>query len=120
MKRHGITESEKRLAEIIWKNEPIHSGELVRLCEKELQWKKSTTYTILKKLCEKEIFQSQDAMVTSLIKKEEFHAEQSRQFIEDTFGGSLPKFIASFIGGKKLSYQEVEELKHLIHEYGEE
>lgn len=120
MKRYGISESEKRLAQIIWQHEPIHSGELVKLCEKELQWKKSTTYTILKKLCEKEIFQNQDAVVTSLLKKEEFHARQSRQFIEDTFGGSLPKFIASFIGGKKLSPKEAEELKRLIDGYRED
>ncbi|HBC26807.1 MAG TPA: BlaI/MecI/CopY family transcriptional regulator [Ruminococcaceae bacterium] len=119
MKKYEIPESEKRLAKIIWRHEPIHSGELVKLCEKEMQWKKSTTYTILKKLCDKGIFQNQNAVVTSLLKKEEFHAEQSREFIEDTFGGSLPKFIASFIGGKKLSRKEAEELKRLIDEYKE-
>lgn len=116
MKEYKLSQSEKKFAEIIWQHEPIGSGELVKLCEKEMEWKKSTTYTVLKNLCGKGIFQNQNAVVTSLIKKDEFYAKQSRRFVEDTFGGSLPKFLTAFIGGKKLSDRQAEELKKLIDE----
>jgi predicted transcriptional regulator len=115
-----LTEAEKKFAELVWQNEPIGSGELVRLCEKEMNWKKSTTYTILKKLCEKGIFKNENAVVSSLITKDEYYSRQSIHFVEDTFGGSLPRFLAAFIGGKKLSKQQAEELKRLIDEYREE
>jgi len=91
----------------------------VKLCEKEMNWKKSTTYTVLKKLCEKNIFKNENAVVESVIKKDEYYANQSRRFVEDTFGGSLPKFLTAFIGGKKLSRQQAEELKKLIDEHKE-
>ena len=116
MKEYRLSQSETRFAEMIWQHEPIGSGELVKLCEKEMDWKKSTTYTVLKNLCEKGIFQNQNAVVTSLLKKDEFYAKQSRRFVEDTFGGSLPKFLTAFIGGKKLSDRQAEELKQLIDE----
>ncbi|WP_265446698.1 BlaI/MecI/CopY family transcriptional regulator [Acetivibrio straminisolvens] len=119
MKEYKLAESEKKFAELIWQNEPIGSGELVKLCEKEMNWKKSTTYTVLKKLCEKGIFQNKDAMVTSLITKDEYYAKQSVLFVEDTFGGSLPKFLTAFISGKKISKQQAEELKRLIDEHKE-
>ena len=108
----GIVEAQ--FAELIWTNEPIASGELVKLCEKELNWKKSTTYTVLKKLCERGIFQNEDGKVTSLISKEEFYALQSEQFVEDTFEGSLPAFLAAFTSRKTLSKEEVEEIRRLI------
>lgn len=120
MKEYKLAQSEARFADLIWKNEPISSGELVKLCEKEMDWKKSTTYTVLKKLCEKGIFQNENAVVSALIKKDEFYAKQSRWFVEDTFGGSLPKFLTAFMGGKKLSDHQVEELKRLIDEHKEE
>jgi len=116
MSKDKLAQSEARFAELIWKNEPIASGELVKLCGRELSWKKSTTYTVLKKLCEKGIFQNEDAVVTSLIKKDEYCARQSRRFVEDVFGGSLPGFLTAFIGGKKLSGRQAEELKELIDE----
>ena len=94
--RLGAVES--RFADIIWENEPLSSGELVKLCEKELTWKKSTTYTVLKKLCEKGIFQNEKGTVTSLISKSELDSHQSERFVEDNFGGSLPAFIASIVG----------------------
>lgn len=119
MKIYKLTESEEKFAEIIWKNEPIGSGELVKICEKEMNWKKSTTYTVLKKLCEKEIFQNENAIVSSLITKDEYYSKQSIRFVEDTFEGSLPKFITAFIGGKKLSKKQAEELKMLIDEHRE-
>lgn len=108
----GIVEAQ--FAELIWTNEPIASGELVKLCEKELNWKKSTTYTVLKKLCEREIFQNNDGVVTSLLTRDEFNAVQSEQFVEDTFEGSLPAFLAAFTSRKTLSKEEVEEIRRLI------
>jgi len=119
MKEYKLAESEKRFAELIWQNEPIGSGELVKLCEKEMNWKKSTTYTVLKKLCEKGFFQNENAVVTSLITKDEYYAKQSIRFVEDTFGGSLPKFLTAFISGKKLNNHQAEELKRLIDEHKE-
>jgi predicted transcriptional regulator len=117
MKEYKLTESEERFAELIWQNEPIGSGELVKLCEKEMNWKKSTTYTVLKKLCEKGILQNENATVGSLITRDEYYSNQSIRFVEDTFGGSLPKFLAAFISGKKISKQQAEELKKMIDEY---
>ena len=119
MKKYKITESEKKFADIIWQNEPIGSGDLVRICEKELKWKKSTTYTVLKNLCEKDIFQNENAVVSSLITKDEYYVKQSIRFVENTFGGSLPKFLIAFIGAKKLSKHQAEELKKLIDEHKE-
>ncbi len=120
MKENKLSQSETRFAEIVWQHEPIGSGELVKLCGKEMGWKKSTTYTVIKNLCEKGIMQNQDAVVTSLIKKDEFYARQSRRFVEDAFGGSLPKFLAAFIGGEKLNDKQAAELKKLIDAHKED
>ena len=119
MNEYKMTRSEARFADLIWRHEPIASGELVKLCEKELDWKKSTTYTVLKKLCDRDIFQNENTVVSSLIKKEEFYAMQSRRFVEDIFGGSLPKFLTAFIGGNSLSDRQAEELKKLIDQHKE-
>ena len=108
----GIVEAQ--FAELIWTNEPIASGELVKLCEKELNWKKSTTYTVLKKLCERGIFQNNDGVVTSQLTRDEFNAVQSEQFVEDTFEGSLPAFLAAFTSRKPLSKEEAEAIRRLI------
>lgn len=110
--RLGVVES--RFAEIIWREEPLPSGELVKLCEKELNWKKPTTYTVLRKLCERGIFQNKDGVVSSLISRSEFYAMQSEKFVEETFEGSLPAFIAAFSKRKQLSEKDIEELKKLI------
>ena len=115
-----MAQSETKFAELVWEQEPISSGELVKLCEKRLDWKKSTTYTVLKNLCEKGILQNNNAIVSSLIKRDEFYARQSRHFVEDTFGGSLPKFLSAFIGSERLSKRQAEELKRLIDDYKEE
>jgi BlaI family penicillinase repressor len=119
MSKYKLTETEEKFAEIIWQNEPIGSGELVKLSEKEMNWKKSTTYTVLKKLCKKGLFKNENALVSSIISKEEYYSEQSIRFVEDTFGGSLPKFLTAFISGKKLSKSQAEELKRLIDEHKE-
>ncbi len=117
MKEYKLAESEEKFAELIWQNEPIGSGDLVKLSEKEMSWKKSTTYTVLKKLCEKGFFKNENSIVSSLITKDEYFSKQSIRFVEDTFGGSLPKFLTAFIGGKKLSKYQAEELKKLIDEH---
>lgn len=105
---------ETRFAEIVWENAPLSSGELVRLCQEELNWKKPTTYTVLRKLCEKGIFQNRDGAVTVLITREEFYSLQSCQFVEETFHGSLPAFLAAFVGKRKLTPGELQELQTLI------
>lgn len=109
-----LGEIESRFADIIWQNEPLSSRQLSELAEKELAWKKSTTYTILKRLCERGIFRNENGAVTSLISRDEFYAMQSEKFVEETFEGSLPAFLAAFGSRKKLSEREVEELKQLI------
>ena len=111
---------ERRFAEIIWANEPLSSGDLVKKCAEELEWKKSTTYTVLKKLCERGIFQNQDGSVTSLIGRQEYDAMQSEQFVEEAFGGSLPAFLAAFSKRKKLSQKELEEIRKMIDSYRED
>lgn len=116
MAEYKLGEIEMRFADIIWQNEPLSSGELVKLCEKELNWKKSTTYTILHRVCDRELFQNEGGIVTSLVTKEEFLAGQSEKFVEDTFHGSLPKFLAAFTKRKKLSEKEIEELQRIIDE----
>ena len=110
--RMGAIES--RFADMIWQNEPISSPELVKLAAKELDWKKSTTYTVLKRLCERGVFQNSDGTVTSLISKQDFYAVQSEKFVEETFSGSLPAFLAAFTTRKKLSDAEIHELQELI------
>lgn len=116
MAEYRLGEVEMRFASLIWSNEPISSGELAKLCEKELNWKKSTTYTILKRLCERGIFQNDRGTVTSLISFQKFQAKRSENFVEETFQGSLPGFVAAFCSQKKLSKEEVEELKKIIDE----
>ncbi len=111
---------ESRFADIIWQNEPLTSGELVKLCEKELGWKKSTTYTVLKKLCERGIFQNNSGAVTSLVSKQDFYAVQSEKFVDETFEGSLPAFFAAFTKRKKLSTEEISEIRRMIDSYGED
>ena len=113
--KHGAVES--RFADIIWENEPVGSGELVKICEAELQWKKPTTYTVLRKLCERGIFQNIKGTVTSLISRSEFFAMQSEKFVEETFEGSLPAFFAAFTARKKLSKEDIDELKRMIDSY---
>lgn len=114
-----LTEAEEKLASIIWSHAPISSPDLVALAARELNWKKSTTYTVLKKICDKGIFRNENANVTVLLTREELLSRQSRRYVEDAFGGSLPKFIASFFGGKKLSPEQAAELKRLIEEHEE-
>lgn len=116
MAEYKLGEIEMRFADLIWNNEPVASGELVRMAQKELNWKKSTTYTILRRLCDREIFQNKKGIVVSLISKQEFNALQSEKFVEDTFDGSLPQFLTAFTTRKKLSDREIDELQRIIDE----
>ena len=105
---------EARFADLIWQNEPVSSTELVKLAERELSWKKSTTYTVLKRLGHRGIFQNQNGTVSALLSREEFYAAQSEQFVEENFAGSLPAFLSAFTTRKKLSEDEIEQLQQLI------
>lgn len=116
MEDYKLGVMEAKFAELIWDSEPISSGELVKLCEKELTWKKSTTYTMLRRLCDRGIFQNRAGTVSSLMTRQEFAALQSEKFVEETFDGSLPKFLAAFTMRKKLSEEEIDELQRLINE----
>lgn len=116
-KKLGVVES--KFADIIWAREPLHSRELVKLCEAELNWKKPTTYTVLRRLCERGIFRNEGGMVTSLISREEFYALQSERFVEETFSGSLPAFLAAFTKRKALSPAEIAEIRRMIDDYEE-
>ena len=120
MKDYRLAEQEMRFAEIVWINEPIRSGDLVILADEELNWKKSTTYTVLKKLCDRGILQNEDTIVTSLISKKDYFAHKSVKFVEDTFSGSLPAFLSAFSRKKKLTAEEVLSLRQLIDTYEEE
>ncbi len=113
----GVVES--RFADIVWQNEPLPSGELVKLCEKELSWKKPTTYTVLRKLCERGIFQNRDGIVTTLISRQEFYGIQGEKLVEEAFNGSLPAFIAAFTRRKALSLEEIAEIRRMIDAHGE-
>jgi len=113
----GLTPSEERLAAIIWREAPLTSPELAALALTELDWKKSTTYTVLKKLCEKGVFRNEYAKISIVLTRDELVSLQSRRYVEDTFGGSLPRFIASFFDGKKLSSEQADELIRLIKDH---
>ena len=116
MKSIELAAVQERFADIVWANEPISSGDL----EKELSWKKPTTYTVLRKLCEKGLLQNVDGIVSSLISKEEFYSAKSEQIIEDSYEGSLPAFIAAFTSHKKLSKKEVDEIQKMIDAFKKE
>jgi len=105
---------ETRFAEIIWANAPLTTNQLIKLCAEELGWKRTTTYTVLKKLCEKGIFKTENSLVTAVISKREFEGMQSEQFVEETFKGSLPAFLTAFNSRKKLSESEIDEIQKLI------
>lgn len=119
MEQFKLGEMERRLADLIWGNEPLSSGELVKLCEGAFDWKRTTTYTMLKRLCERNIFANENGTVVALMSKEEFQAARGEQFINDNFEGSLPQFLAAFSRRKKLGEKEILELKRLIDEYEE-
>ena len=106
--------AEAKFADIIWENEPISSGDLAKLGNKEFEWKKTTSFTVLKRLCERGLFQNQNGTVTSLVSREEFYARHSDQYVEETFGGSLPALLTAFGRKNKLSDKEIDEIQMII------
>ncbi len=120
MEPYKLGEMEEKFAELIWEEEPIASGELTKLCEKAFDWKRTTTYTMLKRLCQRGIFINEQGTVRALMSRAEFQGAQGEQFLEEHFEGSLPRFLAAFAGRKKLKSQEIAELKKLIETYEEE
>ena len=114
MERYHLRDSEYRFMQVVWAAAPVGSGHLVELCLEQLGWKKSTTYTVLKKMCEKGLLNNEHSVVTVLIPQEEVTADAAGSFVERTFGGSLPGFLTAFMGGRKLTQEEAEELKRLI------
>ncbi|WP_028610620.1 BlaI/MecI/CopY family transcriptional regulator [Paenibacillus harenae] len=116
MESYKLFDAEYKFASLIWEHEPINSTALVKLCQERLGWKKSTTYTVLRKLCERGVLRNADAVVTAVIKKEDAQRYESQSVMERAFNGSLPQFITAFLGEKKLSKKEAEELKRIIEE----
>ena len=112
--------SQERFADIVWANEPIGSGDLVKICEKELEWKKPTTYTVLRKLCEKGLLQNENGVVTSRISREAFYSSKSEQIVAESYQGSLPAFVAAFISRKNLSAEEADEIQRMIDAFRKE
>ena len=108
---------EARFAALIWDNEPITAAELAKLADKELKWKKTTAYTALKRLCDKGIFRNDSGTVTSVLSRTEYQARQSRRFLDDNCGGSLPAFIAAFTKRGELSRADLEEIRSMLDEY---
>jgi predicted transcriptional regulator len=110
---------ESRFADIVWAHTPMSTAELVKLCEQELTWKRTTTYTVLKKLSEKGFFQLKDGVVTALVSREDYYASQSEKFVSETFDGSLPAFFAAFTKRKSLSQKELEEIRQMLDRFEE-
>lgn len=109
---------EARFAEIIWDNEPVTSGELVKLCQQQLEWKKSTTYTMLRRLCQRGVAQNKDGVVTTLLSRQQVEGMQSEEFLKETFQGSLPRFLAAFTSRVSLTEEEIDELEKIIRQDG--
>ncbi len=120
METYRLCDSEYRFLQVVWAAAPVSSGRLVELCAKELGWKKSTTYTVLKKLCQRGLLQNENAVVSVLVPREAVTAEAAGSFVDRNFGGSLPGFFAAFMNGRKLTEAEAEDLKRLIEAHREE
>ena len=119
MEQFKLGEMEQRFADLIWAQAPIQSGQLARLCEEAFGWKRTTSYTMLKRLCDRQIFRNSNGIVEMLMTKEEFQASQGESFIKEHFNGSLPQFLTAFTKKNKLDRQEIAELKKMIEEYEE-
>ena len=120
MEEIRLCDSEYRFLQVVWEAAPVPSGQLTELCRQQLGWKKSTVYTVLKKMCDKGLLRNENALVTVLVPRERVTAAEAEQFVDRTFGGSLPGFLTAFMSGKKLTAREAEEMKRLIDRYREE
>ncbi|SCY94353.1 BlaI/MecI/CopY family transcriptional regulator [Alkaliphilus peptidifermentans] len=116
MEQYKLFDAEYRFANLVWENEPINSTELVKLSYEKLGWKKSTTYTVLRKLCDRGVLRNKEAIVTSIVKQKDAEKYESQTIVEKTFAGSLPRFLTAFLGEKKINKKEAEELKRIIEE----
>ena len=116
--RLGLVEA--RFADIVWEQAPMTTKELVALCEAQLNWKRTTTYTVLKKLCEKGLFCTENSLVSAVISRGDFFAIQSERFVQESFGGSLPAFIAAFSSRKRPTEKELEEIRRMMDAFGKE
>ena len=110
----GVVET--RFADLIWANAPIASGELAKLCEKELTWKRTTTYNVLRKLCDRGIFKNENGTVKVVVSREDFYAAQGETLVDEAFDGSLPAFLAAFLKGRKITAEEAAQLRRMIEE----
>ena len=119
MKNFELGAVQERFADIVWANEPIASGELAKLCASELHWKRPTTYTVLRKLCEKGLLRNEDGIVSSIVSQKEYYSTKSEQVVEESFKGSLPAFVAAFISKKSLSQEEAAEIQKMIDSFRE-
>lgn len=120
MEAYKLGEMEEKFAELIWEHAPVGSGELTKLCEQAFSWKRTTTYTMLKRLCDRGLFSNENGTVVVCMSREEFQAGRGEQFIDEKFGGSLPLFLTAFSRRRKLGKQEIQELRKLIDAYEEE
>ncbi len=110
----NLGQVESAFADIVWENAPLSTAELVRKCADALGWKRTTTYTVLKKFCERNIFQLENSTVTALVTREAFYAMKSKHFVDETFKGSLASFLSAFTSVEKMSEKEIEEIKNII------
>lgn len=117
MSEYKLGDVESRFADLIWANEPITAAELAKKCEGVFRWKKTTAYTVLKRLGNKGLFVTEKGVVTSRISRQEFYSNQSREYVDSSFGGDLPSFLAAFTARKKLTPQEVAALRKFVAEY---
>ena len=120
MRVWSLGEVESRFVEILWAHQPVSTRELIGICEKELNWKRTTTYTVLKKMCDRGLFVLEEGIVSQKVTREEFYTRQSQRFVEEAFGGSLPAFVLSFAAGRELSPEESALLKKLMSAKGED
>ena len=120
MAQMKLGEVESRFADLIWKNEPVSSRRLSELAEEALGWKRTTTYTVLKRLCDRGLFRNESGRVTSLVSRSEFYALQSEKFVEETFDGSLPAFVAAFTRRGDLRKEDIDALQAMIDRYRKE
>ena len=116
----SLGEIESRFAGIIWEKAPLNTAELVKICAERFGWKRTTTYTVLKRLCDKGLFRVENSVITVVVSREKFCSERSRRVVEESFGGSLPAFIAAFAAGRPLSEKEIAEIREMIDRFGKE
>lgn len=119
MEKYKLGKMEQRFANIIWEKAPIQTRDLIVLCAEEFDWKRTTTYTMLRRLIDRGIFKNDDGKVMVLIKKEDFLAGKGQEFLEESFEGSLPRFLTAFTRQKKLSEKEIQEIQKIIDEHKE-